>query len=230
VVVAGIGTTLVLEQQALVKLRAQNRALVQQVEQLSRQAETPPHRSNRVAPADHSVSLGQKESQELNRLRGAIGALRPPTNEIAKLRADNRQLRSATNEPDEPADPAEAEFKKQTQERDNHLKQLGLSFRIFASEHNDKLPDSFEQIADQIDEAHRASFLETATNNFEIVFRGMAEGVPGDTIVCREKQARRSPKGEWVKIYGYADGTTQIHTEPEDNFDAYEKQHWAGTR
>jgi hypothetical protein len=56
------------------------------------------------------------------------------------------------------------------------------------------------------------------------------DSVPGETIVCREKQARRSPNGEWIKVYGYADGTTQIHTEPDGNFDAYEKQHWAGTQ
>lgn len=87
VIVAGIGTTLVLEQQTLVKLRAQNRALVQQGEQLSRQAETLPRQSALAAPANDTVSVGQKQFQELNRLRGAIGALRPPTNELAKLRA-----------------------------------------------------------------------------------------------------------------------------------------------
>ena len=229
-VAAGVGTTLVLEHQALTKLRAENQALQQQVEQLTLQVEAHPRPSNLAAQADNPASLGQKQLQELNRLRGTIGALRPPTNELAKLRAANRQLRAATHEPLEPEDPAEAEFKKQTEERNIHLKQLGLSFRIFASEHNDQFPDSFEQIASQTDAAHQASFLDFATNNFEIVYRGKVDSVPGETIVCREKQARRSPNGEWVKVYGYADGTTQIHTEPDDNFDAYEKQHRAGTQ
>lgn len=54
---------------------------------------------------------------------------------------------------------------------------------------------------------------------------------PGNVILFREKQARRSPKGDWVKVYGFADGSTQVHTEPaEDDFDAWEKQRLAGAQ
>jgi hypothetical protein len=46
----------------------------------------------------------------------------------------------------------------------------------------------------------------------------------GKTILFREKQARRSPKGEWVKVYAFADGTAQIHAESDEaNFEVWEK-------
>lgn len=104
-VVAGVGAILVLKHHALTKLRDENQALQQQVEQLARQAGARPPRSNLIAQASNSASLGQKQLQDLNRLRGEVGALRPQTNELAILQAGNRQLRSMT---DEPGDPAEA--------------------------------------------------------------------------------------------------------------------------
>lgn len=221
IVVAGVGTTVVLEHQALTRLRGQNQALQQQVEQLTRQAAERQRRPDLNAQAGKLAQLRDQELRELKRLRDGVGALRQQTNEIANLRAENSQLRSATGEPD---DPAEAEFKEQTQERANHLKQWGLSFFLYAGGHNDQFPATFEQAASA---QHTESLLDFATNNFEIVYRGAVTNVPnpGETIIFREKQARRSPKGEWVRVYGIADGHVEIHTEPDGNFEAWEKQH-----
>jgi prepilin-type processing-associated H-X9-DG protein len=41
--------------------------------------------------------------------------------------------------------------------------------------------------------------------------------------VLKEKQAWQTPDGKWVKTYGFADGHAEIHTEPNGNFDDYEK-------
>lgn len=219
-VIAGVGVTLVLEHQALTKLREQNQVLQQQVEQLTRQAEERQRRSNLNVQASEPASLRQEQLRDLNRLRGEVGALRPQTNELARLRAENRQLRAATDEPD---DPVEAEFKQQTQVRVDHLKQWGLSFILYARDHNDQYPTAFEQASGV---QHMEAMLDFDTNHFEIVYRGTVDSVPnpGETIVFREKQARRSPKGEWVKVYGYADGSTSTHAEPDGNFEAWEKQ------
>jgi hypothetical protein len=89
---------------------------------------------------------------------------------------------------------------------------------------------------DQIPPEARAAFLNQATNNYEIVYHGEtaycgatsnspAKG--GETLLFREKQARRSPKGDWVKVYGYVDGRAEAHTEPSGNFSAWEAQHMA---
>jgi len=240
VVLAAVGIVLVLKYQALTKEREQNQALQQQVEQLARQAEARPRPSNLVAPADHSASLGQKQLQELNKLRAEVGALRPLTNDLATLRAENLQLRAATNEPDEPEDPAEAEFKKQTQEQVNNLRVWGLDFHIYASQNNGQFPESWEQAfsvsqkrSSAKDESEFGSYMNYLTNHFEIVYRGTGDGVsqPGEAILFREKQARRSPQGEWIKVYGFADGSVTTHAESDEtSFEAWEKQRLASVQ
>ena len=92
VVVAGVGTALMLEHQAQARLREHNRALQQQVEQLARQAEG---QSNLVTEADAGGSLPEEQFRELLRLRGEVGLLRQQKAEWEKLRAENRYLRSA---------------------------------------------------------------------------------------------------------------------------------------
>jgi hypothetical protein len=46
---------------------------------------------------------------------------------------------------------------------------------------------------------------------------------PSSTIIVRENQARQMPDGKWVKVYGFADGHSEAHAEPDGNFDAWEK-------
>jgi hypothetical protein len=135
---------------------------------------------------------------------------------------------------DKANDPAAIEFENETQKRNNNLKVWGLDFHIYARKHNDRFPESWEQALSMSqhrsllkDPAKLAAYMNFLTNNFEIVYRGTADGItkPGETVLFREKQARRSPQGEWVKVYGFADGSTRIHTEPNEvNFDAWEQQ------
>jgi len=223
IVVAGVATAVLLEHQALTRLRQQNLALQQQVEQLTRQAAERQLRARLNAPAGKPAPLRDRQLGELNRLRGELSALPRQTSQIASLQAENTQLRAATGEPE---DQAEAEFKEQTIERMNHQKQWLLSFHMYANDHNDQFPATFEQAAGA---QHTESLLDFATNNFEIAYQGAVKGLtnPGETIVFREKQARRSPKGDWIKVYGFADGHVETHAEPDGNFEAWEKQHIA---
>jgi len=104
-------------------------------------------------------------------------------------------------------------------------------FIMSANKNNDQSPETWEQVADQIGAGQRDAFLSSATNNYEIVYHGklMQDG-SGETILFRERQARRSPTGEWFKVYGFADGHTEIHSEPDGNFEAWEQQRLAGSR
>jgi hypothetical protein len=51
------------------------------------------------------------------------------------------------------------------------------------------------------------------------VFHGKVQEVtdPGNTLLFRETTRRRSPKGDWVRVYGFADGHVVPHTEAEDS-------------
>jgi hypothetical protein len=174
-----------------------------------------------VAGASHPATPREDQVRQLNRLRDEVGALRRHTNELASLREENRQLRFATDESD---DPAEADFKQETLKRTTHLKQWGLSFFLYAKDHNGQFPANFEQAASV---QQMEPLLDFSTNNFEIVYSGPVERIANasETLLFREKQARRSPKGGWVKVYGLADGSTITHAEPDEaNFAAWEKQ------
>jgi RNA polymerase sigma factor (sigma-70 family) len=231
VIVAGLGTTVVLEHQAITRLNEQNRALQARLEGFTLIARDNERLSNLLAQATIKSSLPEDQFSELLKLRGQVGLARRLADENPKLRAENAKLRMASKvanapPPKEPEDPAEAEFQKETQRREQHLSQWALMFHMYASKANDKSPDTWERVADQLPPAERDSFLSFATNNFEIVYHGeLGNSESGGKILFREKQARRSPKGEWVKTYGFASGETETHSEPDGNFAAWESQH-----
>jgi hypothetical protein len=175
----------------------------------------------------------QPEERELNQAS-------PQSVGQSTREADERPSSPATVEPTMPTEPTEAEFIQETQERNNQLKVWGLDFHIYASKHHDRFPESWEQALSMSqqrarlqDPAELAPYLEFLTNNFEIVYRGTQQGIsdPGKTILFQEKQARRSPQGEWVKVYGFADGSAHIHTEAsEANFAAWERARTVAAR
>ncbi|HOW67084.1 MAG TPA: sigma-70 family RNA polymerase sigma factor, partial [Verrucomicrobiota bacterium] len=170
-VAAGVGTALVLEHQALNRLREENEALQLSAAQLAREAESQPRPSENREPTQHPNALRDKQLRDLSRLRTEVGALRQQSNNLTGLRKENRELRDVTGEPD---DPAEAEFEEQTKMRVEHLKQWGLSFHLYAQDHGGRFPETFEQAAGiQNSEA----LLGFDTNHFEIVYRGTLESV-----------------------------------------------------
>ena len=80
-------------------LCAENLALQAQIQRLLEVAE----RSHPAAlTAGSSESLSEEQRRELLRLRGSIGVLRRQTNEIARLRVQNQQLRAEVVEPAAP--------------------------------------------------------------------------------------------------------------------------------
>ena len=228
-VVAGLTTSLVLEQRALTKLREQNRALREQLGRFATMAQEHERLSNLLAQASVQSTLPQDQFHELLKLRGEVGVARRLKDAIPKVRSENAKLRSASKvvnapAPKEPDDPAEAEFQTETQRRQDQLSQWGLLFNMAASQHDDQSPDTWEQVADQMGPGQRDAFLHFATNNFEIVYHGkLSQDGSGETILFREREARRSPTGEWIKVYGFADGHTEVHTEPDGNFEAWEQ-------
>jgi RNA polymerase sigma factor (sigma-70 family) len=218
---AGVGTVLVLEHQALNRLREENQALEQTVAQFARQSSTEARPSDTQTPANDQAKLREKQLRDLNRLRTEVGALRQQSNNLASLRQENRELRDVTDEPD---DPAEVEFEAQTKMRIEHLKQWGLSFLLYANDHEDRYPETFEQA---VSVQNSEALLGFDTNHFDIVYRGTVKSVkdPGKTIIFLEKQARCAPSGKWSKVYGLADGSVHVQTEPDQaSLAAWEKQ------
>ncbi|PYJ95918.1 MAG: hypothetical protein DME23_22290 [Verrucomicrobia bacterium] len=86
VVVAGVATPLVMQQQAQVKLSMENQSLRQQAGQLAKLQAENGHLSNLLAQAKSSL-LSKEQLSELMRLRGEVGMLRRKTNALGKLRS-----------------------------------------------------------------------------------------------------------------------------------------------
>jgi RNA polymerase sigma factor (sigma-70 family) len=104
VIVAGMGTTLVLEHRAQATLRADNAALRQQVTQVARLSAENQRLADLLLPTESNGS----RLEELERLRQAALQLRQQVQGLEQARAENRQLRSvradATARPSSPTE------------------------------------------------------------------------------------------------------------------------------
>jgi hypothetical protein len=91
IVVAGVTTPLVMQHQAQVKLRAENQAVRQQVDQMEKLAAENERLAKLAAQTGQSKSAPVEPSHELLRLRGEIGVLRQQNQELAKLLLDRQK-------------------------------------------------------------------------------------------------------------------------------------------
>jgi RNA polymerase sigma factor (sigma-70 family) len=91
IVVAGVATPLVLQHQSQVRLREDNQAFRQQVDQLAAENE---RLANLVARANSSQALAIDQPSEILRLRGEVGVLRQQKSEAERVQEENRQLRA----------------------------------------------------------------------------------------------------------------------------------------
>ena len=91
IVVAGVATPLVLQHQSQVRLREDNQAFRQQVDQLAAENE---RLANLVARANSSQALAIDQPSEILRLRGEVGVLRQQKSEAERVQEENRRLRA----------------------------------------------------------------------------------------------------------------------------------------
>jgi len=92
-VIAGAATPWLIQRQSEIKLLEKISSLQTQLDQLSQQQRTDDERpSNLLAQA--GSPLPDDQLRELLKLRGEVGLLRKQTNDLFKLQAENRQLRS----------------------------------------------------------------------------------------------------------------------------------------
>ena len=106
----------------------------------------------------------------------------------------------------------------------SNAKQGVLALVMFASDNENQLPTNLVQTSRYL----KDGYLDQITTNFDLLAPGFMTNItsPSTTILLREKQAWQSANGngKWMKSYGFADGHAEIHTEPNGNFDDYEKE------
>ena len=148
--------------------------------------------------------------------------------ELARLRAQNRQLQSALAVKDQNAQPANADTDAEAQPQGtiakmNDAKLLALGLLMFVDEHPGSLPVSTDQMSNYW---NHADVKFSGTNQFELVTQDSPDKIAksSETIVFREKDPWFG-SGKWHKAYAFADGHAELITAPPEGFQAWEQQH-----
>ncbi|MDB6056488.1 MAG: hypothetical protein JWO95_332 [Verrucomicrobiales bacterium] len=172
--------------------------------------------SNSLADANTSFD---RQQNELLRLRGAARSA------DAKATARTRQTRptptASTPQPNN--DNQEPPWAGRAHDGRNIVTMLIMH----ANEHSGRLPDKVEDLGQ-----YASGYELTGTNTFEIVYHGALTDLKdtANTIVVRESGMQRTTDNQWSKVYGFADGHAELHTEPYGHFENYEKEHGIAAR
>ena len=219
-VIAGVTTGLVVQHRAQDKLRAENGSLLQQIAQLQTDNES---LSNRLVMSGDSKKLSDEQFNELLRLRGTVGMLRQQTNQLGKLLA-SKANQVPYLQPSEENVSAQEREKRVAIAKMNDADSLTLGIIMYAHDNQGQIATNIDQIAPYLT---NSTSIPTGTNSFELVYRGSLDELtdPKSVILIQESQAMQTPSGRWVKTYGFADGHSEVHGEPFDNFDTFEQQH-----
>jgi hypothetical protein len=179
-----------------------------------------------------------------------VATLRPQTNDVARLQAENKELRARTGQ-DKPKPAAQL-----IAESHNKLifqrMWLGMLTQ-YARTHDGQFPASFDQLGANAPR-FRGGNQNITTDQFDLMYTGTTAALTNaaNTIVMREKEAwnagtfPRPPDqlvkiygltdqagvllggmvpNQWAKVYGFADGHMEIHQEIENDFSDFEQQH-----
>jgi RNA polymerase sigma factor (sigma-70 family) len=224
-VVAGAATVLVSQHRAQENLRVENAALTQQLAQLKTDNAS---LSNRLAAPGDAQSLPADKLNELMKLRGEVGILSHQVGEAGqKAQTAEQKLTTELS--------SKAQFEAHEEASVNTMKEVGLTMRLYALNHNGQYPTNFEQFAPQLYSSF--GYLSEITNSFSIggislhTFEFVNVGVPRsienpehpNLLELREIFARQATDGTWRRIYGFADGRVVTAISNDGNFDAWEK-------
>ena len=178
------------------------------------------------------------EHSELLRLRGEAGRLRQSRADAARLEAENARLRAAPanqnadSEPQEQADQEQEIFKTIAMARMSYVKGWGWAFVHFAEKNGGMMAETFEEAVKFYPDELAPVMSAFDQNKFEIVYRGSLKDIPetARTIIVREKAPFAKPgKIGYARTYLFADGHSEIHSSPDGNFEAWEKDRLAAT-
>jgi len=105
----------------------------------------------------------------------------------------------------------------------DEAKNAVLALILYADKNQGQIPPTLAQAANYLNNG-TAERIET---DYDVIYSGPLTAItnPSQTILLREKQAWQGPNGKWLKCYGFADGHAQTVAEPNNDFEAYEKEH-----
>jgi RNA polymerase sigma factor (sigma-70 family) len=200
-VAVGMTAAIIIQSQDNSRLQRENSALGAQTAAISDKLRAEHERP----PA--AAGLDQHQFLELIRLRGEVGVLRDQlarVNKPPEARVDSRKVDS----PNESAsdDPVAQQLKIQ-------VAKMNFSKQFMLAMHGGG--DTNDLATEQL------------YNQFQVIYPGSLNEItnPSETIVLRETTPWQAADGGWLRVYGFANGASVVHEEPDGNFEAWESQH-----
>jgi hypothetical protein len=225
IAIAAAVVSAMIQHQSQAKYTASERRLQEQSNQIAVLTVEQERLSNLLAQATNVHA--DDNAAELARLRSEAATLKKQTNNLGRP-----LVKSHVARPSPPASSQEfhtPEYYEQIHQtavrRMEDAKGLVMAFVSYASDHQNQSPTSLDELASYL--AKNNSTM-SGTNQFEIVFHGSLDQLqglpPGAVAVVREQQPWPNQDGKMSRIYGLADGHSQI-VGSYDNFQSYEAQH-----
>jgi RNA polymerase sigma factor (sigma-70 family) len=231
--VAGLGTPLALQHRANRNLESEIATLRQQNDQFEQlRAEEDRFAGVQIDP-DEADRL-RRENAELHRLRGEVALLRNQQQEVERMAAENAEARLELErmalEMKQAWEAQNSRNPEQEQEINTGIQRLNLSkawmlaIYLYAQEHEGRVPP---EMADALPFLSRDPEIEgLPAEDLEIVYAGRLDEIqdPARTLVLREREPRLSLEGKWTRAYGFADGHSEIRSQPTEDFTAWEQE------
>ena len=113
------------------------------------------------------------------------------------------------------------------QSRFNDAKLYCLGSILYAEKNQNLFPTNLDQTLPYLREAKRTP---SGTNHFDIPYQGSMDKLPSpmtNGIIVLRSQPWQGADAKQTRIYGFADGHCEIHSESDGGFDTWENQHLA---
>ena len=224
IVIAGVAASLTLQNKARVKLMEKEQALLAQNQQLAELNAEHQRLSNQVVAAKSPI--GDDRTAELNKLHREAEELRKQTNALRNQL--ERKTQPTTPQSNSKAVTHPPEYYEQmrvlagAKPADGHY--IAAAMAMYASDH-DQFPTNMDQVASYL---AKEKMQISGTNAFDIVYQGSFDrlkSIPiGSVAVIRSREAFLTPDGKLARVYGLADGSSQM-VASDDNFKAWEAEH-----
>ena len=218
-IATGLTAAIVIQSQENSRLQRDLREQAAQLETLRAENQ----RLNQPRPVA-AQEVNSNQLRELARLRAEVGGLKDRLKNAKQPSPESKLSAARQSMAEEPADTAEAQQKTAIAKM-NFAKQWTLAFVMFAQDHQGAYPSNFDQAAAYF--SKDASDTGVTTNQFQLFYQGTLTQItnPANTIVLGETEPMEGPSGGWLKAYGFADGHSEYHMEPDGNFALWESQH-----
>lgn len=163
--------------------------------------------TNTIAYLEEELTRSQKNNSELPKLRGEVGVLRQQNAALHKV-VSNRD-----------SDIRQADvirqtemLKNYTEQKLNDAKQCVHAMKLFAEEHNQMSPTNFSEVAEYL--GGDSNPVLASFKHFEIAYQGALNALTcnSNTVLIRGTDIWPTVGGSLVRVYGFADGHSDLAT------------------